>query len=172
MCSGRPRPCPSALQPRPQAQALGFNQEAAKGEEGGSSQRKACNGQDASPGHDYCSRNDWLGYRNLQRQGARTIQSSRYQASFSMRCNQTFNPVEIKPEMTGHYLAEFSCSYKPVKHGRPGVCVSPLSVQTPLIYETPIQDWCHPFFTIVSPRTSWLPTHSSNLRLLRSIPLK
>lgn len=35
--------------------------------------------------------------------------------------SQVFNSVEIKPEMTGHYLAEFSCSYKPVKHGRPGV---------------------------------------------------
>lgn len=23
--------------------------------------------------------------------------------------------------MTGHYLGEFSCSYRPVKHGRPGV---------------------------------------------------
>ncbi|KIM53912.1 hypothetical protein SCLCIDRAFT_1222440 [Scleroderma citrinum Foug A] len=34
---------------------------------------------------------------------------------------KTFNSVEIKPEMTGHYLAEFSCSYKPVKHGRPGI---------------------------------------------------
>jgi small subunit ribosomal protein S15e len=32
-----------------------------------------------------------------------------------------FNTVEIKPEMTGHYLAEFSISYKPVKHGRPGI---------------------------------------------------
>ncbi|EFH38768.1 40S ribosomal protein S15 [Arabidopsis lyrata subsp. lyrata] len=29
--------------------------------------------------------------------------------------------IEIKPEMIGHYLAEFSISYKPVKHGRPGV---------------------------------------------------
>lgn len=36
-------------------------------------------------------------------------------------CMKVFNSVEIKPEMTGHYLAEFSCSYKPVKHGRPGV---------------------------------------------------
>lgn len=36
--------------------------------------------------------------------------------------SQVFNSVEIKPEMTGHYLAEFSCSYRPVKHGRPGVC--------------------------------------------------
>ncbi|KAG6395186.1 hypothetical protein SASPL_145825 [Salvia splendens] len=34
---------------------------------------------------------------------------------------KTFNPVEIKPEMIGHYLAEFSISYKPVKHGRPGI---------------------------------------------------
>lgn len=38
--------------------------------------------------------------------------------------NQVFNSVEIKPEMTGHYLAEFSCSYRPVKHGRPGVGAS------------------------------------------------
>merc|ERR1712061_582136 len=29
--------------------------------------------------------------------------------------------VEIKPEMIGHYLGEFSISYKPVKHGRPGI---------------------------------------------------
>merc|ERR1712177_3508 len=27
----------------------------------------------------------------------------------------------IVPEMTGHYLGEFSISYKPVKHGRPGI---------------------------------------------------
>ncbi|KAJ6819084.1 40S ribosomal protein S15-like isoform X1 [Iris pallida] len=34
---------------------------------------------------------------------------------------KTYNQVEIKPEMIGHYLAEFSISYKPVKHGRPGI---------------------------------------------------
>eukprot|EP00771_Trimastix_marina_P000076 gnl/Trimastix_PCT/108.p1 GENE.gnl/Trimastix_PCT/108~~gnl/Trimastix_PCT/108.p1 ORF type:complete len:144 (+),score=60.24 gnl/Trimastix_PCT/108:44-475(+) len=34
---------------------------------------------------------------------------------------KTFNTVEIKPEMIGHYLAEFSISYKPVRHGRPGI---------------------------------------------------
>eukprot|EP00088_Acartia_fossae_P032208 TRINITY_DN32_c0_g1_i1.p1 TRINITY_DN32_c0_g1~~TRINITY_DN32_c0_g1_i1.p1 ORF type:complete len:150 (-),score=49.28 TRINITY_DN32_c0_g1_i1:60-509(-) len=34
---------------------------------------------------------------------------------------KTFNQVEIKPEMVGHYLGEFSMSYKPVKHGRPGI---------------------------------------------------
>lgn len=40
---------------------------------------------------------------------------------------KVFNSVEIKPEMTGHYLAEFSCSYKPVKHGRPGVSIPRIS---------------------------------------------
>ncbi|KAB0391039.1 hypothetical protein E2I00_006609 [Balaenoptera physalus] len=25
------------------------------------------------------------------------------------------------PEMIGHYLGEFSITYKPVKHGRPGI---------------------------------------------------
>ena len=34
---------------------------------------------------------------------------------------KTFNQVEIRPEMTGHYLGEFSITYKPVRHGRPGV---------------------------------------------------
>lgn len=34
---------------------------------------------------------------------------------------KTFNQVEIKAEMIGHYLGEFSLTYKPVKHGRPGI---------------------------------------------------
>ncbi|KAH6647227.1 40S ribosomal protein S15 [Truncatella angustata] len=34
---------------------------------------------------------------------------------------KSFNNVEIRPEMVGHYLAEFSISYTPVKHGRPGI---------------------------------------------------
>ena len=32
-----------------------------------------------------------------------------------------FNIVPIKPEMVGRYLAEFSITYKPVGHGRPGI---------------------------------------------------
>lgn len=32
-----------------------------------------------------------------------------------------FQSVEIKPEMIGTYLAEYSCSYKFVRHGRPGI---------------------------------------------------
>ncbi|RKO95784.1 hypothetical protein CXG81DRAFT_11857 [Caulochytrium protostelioides] len=34
---------------------------------------------------------------------------------------KTFTSVEIKAEMIGHYLGEFSITYKPVKHGRPGI---------------------------------------------------
>lgn len=34
---------------------------------------------------------------------------------------RVFNQVEVKAEMIGHYLGEFSISYKPVKHGRPGI---------------------------------------------------
>jgi len=34
---------------------------------------------------------------------------------------KVFNTVEIKPEMTGHYLGEFSLSYKPVNPGKPGI---------------------------------------------------
>ena len=34
---------------------------------------------------------------------------------------QHFVQVEIKPNMIGHYLAEFSITYKPCRHGRPGV---------------------------------------------------
>eukprot|EP01054_Gregarina_sp_Poly1_P004198 Gregarina_sp_Poly_1__4197@NODE_2296_length_2341_cov_216_856201_g1470_i0_p2_GENE_NODE_2296_length_2341_cov_216_856201_g1470_i0NODE_2296_length_2341_cov_216_856201_g1470_i0_p2_ORF_typecomplete_len151_score15_83Ribosomal_S19/PF00203_21/9e35_NODE_2296_length_2341_cov_216_856201_g1470_i08981350 len=37
---------------------------------------------------------------------------------------KTFIEVEIKPEMIGHYLGEFSITYKPVKHGKVGATVS------------------------------------------------
>lgn len=32
-----------------------------------------------------------------------------------------FINVEIKPEMVGYYLGEFSITYKPVRHGKPGI---------------------------------------------------
>ena len=35
-------------------------------------------------------------------------------------CGKKFNDVEIKAEMIGHYLAEFSLTYKPISHGKPG----------------------------------------------------
>merc|ERR1712220_4248 len=34
---------------------------------------------------------------------------------------KVFNSVEIKPEMVGHYLGEFSITKKPVKHGKVGI---------------------------------------------------
>jgi small subunit ribosomal protein S15e len=34
---------------------------------------------------------------------------------------KVFNLVEIKVDMVGYYLAEFSLSYRPVSHGRPGL---------------------------------------------------
>merc|ERR1711937_604907 len=34
---------------------------------------------------------------------------------------KVFNQGEIKPEMIGYYIGEFSMSYKPVRHGRPGI---------------------------------------------------
>eukprot|EP00457_Paulinella_chromatophora_P008141 gb/GEZN01008169.1/.p1 GENE.gb/GEZN01008169.1/~~gb/GEZN01008169.1/.p1 ORF type:complete len:186 (+),score=24.49 gb/GEZN01008169.1/:642-1199(+) len=33
---------------------------------------------------------------------------------------KSFTQVEIKPNMIGHYLAEFSITYKPVAHAKPG----------------------------------------------------
>ncbi|AAS52341.1 AEL343Cp [Eremothecium gossypii ATCC 10895] len=37
---------------------------------------------------------------------------------------KVFNQVEIKPEMVGHYLGEFSITYTPVRHGRAGATTS------------------------------------------------
>merc|ERR1712232_483664 len=34
---------------------------------------------------------------------------------------RSFVTVEVKPEMIGHYLGEFSITYHPVAHGRPGI---------------------------------------------------
>jgi len=45
---------------------------------------------------------------------------------------KTFNQVEIKPDMIGHYLAEFSITYKPILHGRPGIGASTSSRFIPL----------------------------------------
>ena len=45
---------------------------------------------------------------------------------------KTFNQVKIKPEMIGHYLGKFSITYKPVKHGRPGIGATHSSCFIPL----------------------------------------
>ncbi|MEM2968036.1 MAG: 30S ribosomal protein S19 [Candidatus Bathyarchaeia archaeon] len=43
-----------------------------------------------------------------------------------------FLPVEIRPEMIGHYLGEFAITNKPVKHGTPGIGASRSSMYVPL----------------------------------------
>ncbi len=43
-----------------------------------------------------------------------------------------FLPVEIKPEMIGHYLGEYAIPNKPVKHGTPGIGASRSSLYVPL----------------------------------------
>ncbi|KAI9490239.1 ribosomal protein S19-domain-containing protein [Zychaea mexicana] len=45
---------------------------------------------------------------------------------------KVFNQVEIRAEMVGHYLGEFSISYKPVRHGRPGIGATHSSRFVPL----------------------------------------
>ena len=48
---------------------------------------------------------------------------------------KSFNNVEIKAEMIGHYLGEFSLTYQPVKHNRPGIGATHSSKFIPLKYE-------------------------------------
>jgi small subunit ribosomal protein S19 len=43
-----------------------------------------------------------------------------------------FVPVDIKPEMIGHYLGEFAITNKPVRHGTPGIGASRSSMYVPL----------------------------------------
>jgi len=43
-----------------------------------------------------------------------------------------FSPVEIIPEMVGHYIGEFAITNKPVKHGSPGIGASRSSMYVPL----------------------------------------
>lgn len=45
---------------------------------------------------------------------------------------KVFQQVEIKGDMVGHYLGEFSITYRPVRHGRPGIGASSSSRFIPL----------------------------------------
>ncbi len=45
---------------------------------------------------------------------------------------KAYTQVEIKPDMTGHYLGEFSITYKPIFHGRPGMGSTATSRFVPL----------------------------------------
>ena len=54
-----------------------------------------------------------------------------------------FNPVEIKFDMIGRYLGEFSLSYKPTRHGKAGVGATKGSAHTSL-------KWFLLFITLIS----------------------
>ena len=43
-----------------------------------------------------------------------------------------FAPIEIIPQMIGHYLGEYAITNKPVKHGQPGIGASRSSMYVPL----------------------------------------
>ncbi len=43
-----------------------------------------------------------------------------------------FLPLEITPEMIGHYLGEYAITNRPVKHGQPGIGASRSSMYVPL----------------------------------------
>jgi small subunit ribosomal protein S15e len=45
---------------------------------------------------------------------------------------KVFNIVDIKADMVGYYLAEFSISYRSVRHGRPGLSATTSSRFIPL----------------------------------------
>ena len=45
---------------------------------------------------------------------------------------KVFTSVEVKADMVGHYLGEFSITYKPVSHGRAGIGATKSSRFVPL----------------------------------------
>jgi small subunit ribosomal protein S19 len=52
--------------------------------------------------------------------------------TISVHNGKDFTPVEITPEMIGHYLGEFAITNKQVKHGSPGIGASRSSMYVPL----------------------------------------
>lgn len=52
--------------------------------------------------------------------------------NISVFTGKEFRPVDIKPDMVGHYLGEFAMTNKRVVHGAPGVGASRSSLYVPL----------------------------------------
>ena len=53
-------------------------------------------------------------------------------ASVYLHNGKEFAPLEIVPQMIGHFLGEFAITNKPVKHGQPGIGASRSSMYVPL----------------------------------------
>jgi small subunit ribosomal protein S19 len=53
-------------------------------------------------------------------------------AAVSVYTGKEFLPIQIKPEMIGHYLGEYAITNKKVVHGTPGIGASRSSLYVPL----------------------------------------
>ena len=53
-------------------------------------------------------------------------------ATVFLHNGKEFVPIEITPQMIGHFLGEFAITNKPVKHGQPGIGASRSSMYVPL----------------------------------------
>jgi small subunit ribosomal protein S19 len=53
-------------------------------------------------------------------------------ANVSLYSGKEFVPLEVKPEMIGHYLGEYVITNKKVVHGTPGIGASRSSLYVPL----------------------------------------
>ena len=53
-------------------------------------------------------------------------------ANVSVYSGKEFVPLEVKPEMIGHYLGEYVITNKKVVHGTPGIGASRSSLYVPL----------------------------------------
>ena len=53
-------------------------------------------------------------------------------ATVYLHNGKEFAPLEITPQMVGHFLGEFAVTNKPVKHGQPGIGASRSSMYVPL----------------------------------------
>ena len=53
-------------------------------------------------------------------------------ATVYLHSGKEFSPLQITPQMIGHFLGEYAVTNKPVKHGQPGIGASRSSMYVPL----------------------------------------
>ena len=53
-------------------------------------------------------------------------------SNLNVHNGKEYVPIEVKPEMIGYYLGEFSQTYKKVQHGKPGVGATSSSKFVPI----------------------------------------
>lgn len=53
-------------------------------------------------------------------------------ATVLLHNGKEFAPVDITPQMIGHFLGEYAITNRPVKHGQPGIGASRSSMYVPL----------------------------------------